>query len=71
MAKHRPKKACKSTAKVVGDHVTIKATCPLKQPKCSPKGSGKKHKSTPRVCKGLKGRALKECKKIMHKQYKL
>lgn len=70
MVKHRAKKGCKSTAKVIGNHVTVKATCPLKPKKCTPKSPGKRKKTrTPGVCKGLKGRSLKECKKIIHKKY--
>ena len=75
--KGRPKKtklACKTTAKVVGNHVTVKATCPIKskvvKTPCAPRKKYTK-KPVPRVCKGLAGIALKECKKIMRKEYQI
>lgn len=77
--KHKGRKsktACKTTAKVIGNHVTVKTTCPLK-PKVvkAPCAKIKKgvHKKAriPTQCKGLTGRSLTECKHIMHKKYTL
>lgn len=71
MVKHR-KLACKTTSKVTGNYVTVKATCPIK-PKvvkvpCKPRKKYE-HKPVPRLCKGLTGRAKKECIRIAHKKY--
>ena len=73
-SKGRKKGVCKTTAKVVGNHVTVKATCPVK-PKvvkapCAPRKKYTK-KPVPRLCKGLKGRTLKECKRISRKEYRI
>ena len=68
MVKHR-KKACTSSAKVVGSHVTVKATCPIKggkgkAPCAKPlKVRRTKHTDVPASCKGLKKKARKACAK--------
>lgn len=79
MTKHKGRKsktACKTTAKVIGNHVTVKTTCPLKPkvvkaPCAKPKKVVRKRTPTPLPCKGLAGRALTECRHIMHKKYTL
>jgi hypothetical protein len=72
--KGREKSVCKTTAKVIGSRVTVKTTC-LVKPKVVKVPCGKRKKYTkapvPRICKGLKGRALDECKRIIHKKYTL
>lgn len=72
--KGRPKKqACKSTAKVIGKHVTVKTTCPLKiKAPCLKSGKktvSKKRKEVPTPCKNLRGNLRKICVKSMKKYY--
>ncbi len=72
--KGRKKGACKTTAKVTGNHVTIRTTCPVKskvvKAPCAPRKKYRRE-PVPQVCKGLTGRSLKECKRITRKKYTL
>ena len=49
---------CKTTAKVIGNHVTVQAICNLNR-----KVTEKKHTIVPAACKGLKKKARKNCVK--------
>ena len=68
MVKHRKhKSACTAHAKVSGNHVTVKATCPVKSKTTTVvkrvKARRTKHTEVPSTCKGLKKKARKECAK--------
>ena len=67
MVKHRKHKSCTSSAHIKGNHVTVKATCPMKAGKVvrTVTKKSKTHKVTevPPPCKGLKKKARKACAK--------
>lgn len=63
MVKHR--KHCTSSAKVVGQHMTVKGSCPIKAGGKAKvvrvKARATKHTDVPPQCKGLKKRVRKAC----------
>jgi len=69
MVKHRKyKSVCKASAKVVGNHVTMTATCPVKMKVAHVKPTKKAVRrkpvtEVPASCKGLKKQARKKCAK--------
>lgn len=67
MAKHRKYKGgtCHGSAKVIGNHVTVKATCPIKGTKATVTKNVKRSKATsvPSQCKGLKKSKRRACAK--------
>lgn len=82
MVKHRKSKACTSSVHKKGHFVEVKARCHVGKAKlvtpsaCKHQPRKTKHtrtkvkkQRTPSVCKGLKGRSLTECKRILHKEY--
>lgn len=71
--KYKKPSGCKSSAKVVGSHVTVHVTCPIKavRTKLSKKASKvrrTKHTDVPAACKGLKKKARKSCAKRVCEQ---
>lgn len=76
-------KACTSSVHKKGHFVVVKARCHVGKAKlvtpsmCKHLPHATKHKTkskvkkhrTPAECKGLKGRSLTECKRILHKEY--
>lgn len=71
MVKHRKPK-CHATVKKVGNHLSIKTTCPVSKMTRSVKKTGTRRKKPckTRECKE-KRRASAEIKRIMAKEYKL
>lgn len=68
--KYKKHSGCKVSAKVVGSHVTVKATCPIKEKgtkayvPVKKKVVKRKHVTkVPAACKGLKKKARKACAK--------
>ncbi len=65
MVKHR--KHCTSSAKVVGNHITVKGSCPIKAggkaKVIRAKVRATKHTDVPPACKGKKGTARRKCAK--------